>query len=73
MHNKNEIKNELLKILKKIMKRKRSTWIRKWICRRNRLGASGTLLKELALEDNAAHKNHLRGGSGLEPKKIGDI
>ncbi|CAH1974418.1 unnamed protein product [Acanthoscelides obtectus] len=40
--------------------RKRQFWVRTWIFRRNKLGVSGTLLKELALEDNDAYKNHLR-------------
>lgn len=34
--------------------------MRQWILRRNQLGASETLLKELALEDIEGYRNHLR-------------
>lgn len=40
--------------------KKRRFWVRQWILRRNRLGASETLLKELALEDKEGYRNHLR-------------
>jgi hypothetical protein len=31
---------------------KKSIWVRKWIQRRNLLGVSNTLIRELALEDS---------------------
>nr|XP_022911187.1 protein ALP1-like [Onthophagus taurus] len=40
-------------------KRKRK-WVREWISRRDKLGASCTLLKELAEEDSTAYRNSLR-------------
>lgn len=58
-----EITNELIKIVNEMLskhKRKRSIWVRKWIDRRNQLGASATLLKELASEDRGAYKNIIR-------------
>lgn len=56
------LKEELRGILYNMKKsrRKRRFWVRQWILRRNRLGASATLLKELALEDKEGYKNHLR-------------
>lgn len=53
-----EIRDILLKFGKK--SRKRRFWVQNWILRRNKLGVSGALLKELALEDKDAYKNHLR-------------
>lgn len=41
-------------------KKKRRWWVRQWILRRNTHGASGRLLKELAIEDTEAYRNHLR-------------
>ncbi|KAI4455677.1 hypothetical protein MML48_9g00012276 [Holotrichia oblita] len=41
-------------------RKKRRFWVKQWILRRNRLGASETLLKELALEDKEGYRNHLR-------------
>ncbi|KAI4470899.1 hypothetical protein MML48_1g02174 [Holotrichia oblita] len=38
----------------------RRFWMKQWILRRNRLGVSETLLKELTLEDKEAYSNHLR-------------
>ncbi|KAJ8945479.1 hypothetical protein NQ314_009232 [Rhamnusium bicolor] len=60
---------ELEKICKEKRKKKRSLWIRAWISRRNRLGASSTLLKELSLEDKEAYKNHLR----MTPEKFDEL
>lgn len=54
----NELPTKNIKKKKKF-KRKLLIWVRKWISRRNRLGASETLLKELALEDKVAYNNHL--------------
>ncbi|CAH1967913.1 unnamed protein product [Acanthoscelides obtectus] len=53
-----EIRDILSKFDRK--SRKRRFWVRTWILRRNKLGVSGTPLKELALEDKDAYKNHLR-------------
>jgi hypothetical protein len=41
-------------------RKKRRFWARPWILRRNQLGASEILLKELALEDTEGYRNHLR-------------
>lgn len=46
--------------LDKKKKKKRSIWVRKWLTRRCELGASATLLTELAEEDVTSYKNHLR-------------
>lgn len=51
------------------MRKKRKTrrfWVRQWISRRNQLGASEGLLKEIALEDKEEYRNHLR----MSEKKI---
>lgn len=40
--------------------KKREYWVRKWISRRNTLGASETLLKELHFEDPRSFCNLLR-------------
>jgi hypothetical protein len=49
------------KFLKKRRKRKkRSCWSRKWLLRRDVLGVSNTLLKELASEDIESYKNWMR-------------
>ncbi|CAH2012916.1 unnamed protein product [Acanthoscelides obtectus] len=53
-----EIRDILSKFDRK--SRKRRFWVRTWILRRHKLGVSGTLFKELALEDKDAYKNHLR-------------
>jgi len=56
------VKEELKTILINMCKnrKKRRFWVRQWILRRNQLGASNTLLKELALEDKEGYRNHLR-------------
>lgn len=54
------LQEELRTILSSNNRRKRRFWVRQWILRRNRLGASETLLKELALEDSEGYRNHLR-------------
>jgi imidazole glycerol phosphate synthase subunit HisF len=41
-------------------RKKRRFWARPWILKRNQLGASEILLKELALEDTEGYRNHLR-------------
>ncbi|KAI4455642.1 hypothetical protein MML48_9g00001197 [Holotrichia oblita] len=41
-------------------RKKRRFWMKQWILRRNRLRASETLVKELALEDKEGYRNHLR-------------
>nr|CAI5853845.1 unnamed protein product [Callosobruchus analis] len=47
------LKEEIERILCSMNKsrKKRRFWVRQWILRRTRLGASETLLKELATED----------------------
>jgi hypothetical protein len=56
------LREELRKILLDMNKKrkKRCFWARPWILRRNQLGASETLQKELALEDTESYRNHLR-------------
>ncbi|KAK9736842.1 hypothetical protein QE152_g11271 [Popillia japonica] len=45
-------------------RKKRRFWVKQWLLRRNRFGASETLLKELALEDKEGYKNHLKMSEG---------
>lgn len=53
------ILHEELRVISK-KRKKRRFWVRQWILRRNQLGASDTLLKELASEDKEGYRNHLR-------------
>jgi hypothetical protein len=46
--------------LEKKKYKKERLWIRSWISRREKYGASNTLLKELKHEDFAAYQNILR-------------
>lgn len=46
-----KIIEELLVIKRKHETLEKRIWVKKWIKRRNQLGASNTLLKELAVED----------------------
>lgn len=41
-------------------KSKKREWVRKWVMRRDALGASETLLKELQMEDPRSFCNFLR-------------
>ena len=51
----------LRKELEKRKKRKyRKVWVKNWVGRREKCGASGTLLKELKDEDPVAYRNILR-------------
>jgi len=63
----NEITIAMLRVVEEIIKLKRSTsknekriWMKKWMMRRNTLGASNALLKELAIEDPKSYFNFLR-------------
>lgn len=47
-------------LTKKKQRKRRRWWVRPWIARRNLLGASNTLLRELAVEDPDSYCNHLR-------------
>jgi hypothetical protein len=49
----------LLKHKKRKLK-KNKEWVRKWIQRRNNLGVTNTLVKELAIEDPKSFYNFLR-------------
>lgn len=40
--------------------KKKKEWVRKWIQRRNNLGVTNTLMKELAIEDYKSFHNFLR-------------
>ena len=51
----------LRKMLEKRKKRKhRKVWVKNWVGRREKCGASSTLLKELKDEDPVAYRNILR-------------
>jgi hypothetical protein len=54
------LSSEISTLLERKEKKKRSVWVREWIRKRNQLGASGTLMKELASGDSYSYKNHLR-------------
>uniref|UniRef100_A0A8D8TUQ0 Nuclease HARBI1 n=1 Tax=Cacopsylla melanoneura TaxID=428564 RepID=A0A8D8TUQ0_9HEMI len=54
------LSEELRKFLNQSQRKKRRFWVRQWILRRNQLGASNSLLKELAMEDKEGYRNHLR-------------
>ena len=41
-------------------RRKRRVWVREWVKRRNVLGASNTICKELSIEDQGGYRNFLR-------------
>jgi hypothetical protein len=45
------ILSEMSTLLERKEKKKKYVWVREWISKRNQLGASGTLMKELALGD----------------------
>lgn len=47
-------------VIRKLNRKKRRWWIRDWIKRRPSLGASETIMKELAVEDIEMYKNVLR-------------
>ncbi|XP_050065032.1 uncharacterized protein LOC126553960 [Aphis gossypii] len=52
---------ELIKLKRENRKvAKKKLWVKTWILRRNQLGASNTLLRELALEDQQSYFNFLR-------------
>lgn len=55
-----QIIEELLIIKKKYEAREKRIWVKKWIKRRNKFGASTTLLQELAVEDPKSYFNYLR-------------
>lgn len=52
-----------------LKRKKRSVWVRKWIRRREHLGASNTLLRELAVEDTTEYFKFLR----MEPIKFDQL
>jgi hypothetical protein len=60
--------HELQNGLEKKEKRKR-TWVKKWIRRRNLYGTSNTLLKELAEENPSEYMRHLR----ISPEKFDEL
>lgn len=55
-----QVIEKLLVIKRKYEAREKRIWVKKWIKRRNQLGASNTLLKELAVEDPKSYLNYLR-------------
>ena len=52
-----EISQEILNELESKKKRK---WVKAWVARRGKFGASDNLLRELAIEDPAGYMNVLR-------------
>lgn len=56
-------------VINRNQRRKGRIWVNHWIRRRNGLGASNTLLRELALEDVNLYKNHLR----MLPEKFEEL
>ena len=50
-------------ILKEVEGEKERKWVKKWVARREKYGASNTLLRELAAEDPRMYKNVLRMNS----------
>lgn len=55
-----QVIEQLIIIKREYEARKKRIWVKKWINRRNQLGASNTLLKELAVEDPKSYFNYLR-------------
>ncbi|XP_001951832.2 putative nuclease HARBI1 [Acyrthosiphon pisum] len=51
---------EIIKLKRHKKSKKKKIWVKNWIKRRNNLGASNTLLKELAVEDPRNYFNFLR-------------
>ena len=54
---------ELIKLKrgnKQVAKGNKKMWVKTWILKRNQLGVSNTLLRELALEDHQSYSNFLR-------------
>jgi len=54
---------ELIKLKrgnKQVAKANKKMWVKTWILKRNQLGVSNTLLRELALEDHQNYSNFLR-------------
>ena len=49
-------------ILKELEAEKPRMWVKKWVARREKLGSSNNLLKEMALEDAGVYRNVLRIG-----------
>lgn len=47
-------------LIENIRNKKKRSWVREWIKRRDRLGASGTLIRELAVEDPKSYYNIMR-------------
>lgn len=54
-----EVINSLITLKRRNQKSKK-LWVRSWIERRNQLGISNTLLKELEVEDASSYFNFLR-------------
>lgn len=55
----NELKQQIL-----LSKKKRKCWVRQWVSKRNKFGASNMLLQELRTEDQNSFKNFLRMDDG---------
>lgn len=63
------ISDVTVSVLRKTERRRGRVWIRSWIRRRLQLGASDTLLRELAVEDRDSYRNHLR----MTPNKFDEL
>lgn len=52
--------NEIIKLRRSKKNKRKRIWVKSWIQRRNALGASSTLMRELAFEDPGSYYNFLR-------------
>lgn len=59
-----EIVHCLSEELQEILTKNRACWVKDWVCRRDHLGASSTILRELAEEDPLEFKRILRMSVG---------
>ena len=55
-----ELISELNRLIEKRRRAPRRWWVKPWVARRGRLGASSTILKEWRSEDSDQYRNHLR-------------
>jgi hypothetical protein len=52
--------NELRVYLNNVKNKKKKLWVRDWVKRRNILGATNTICRELSTEDQGGYKNFFR-------------
>ena len=63
----------MLDIIEEEATQEKGIWVREWIKRRNELGASGTLLKELHCEDPSEYRSCLRMSPGKFDKLLNAV